>query len=171
MAPNDEELCFLSFFMNGDDLVESWQICCGWAEEFCINTIDHKSGLREPAVRVFVKSRNRIPDEGGEIFPGFEDEEFGMRPMCNWHIGNGEMPHPSGKGYHVTRETWELLVQMCGYRTEEDGEVSYETDLIPPKLTPLKNTDSRSEREESEMEEGEILTLAKYAAKVMGLVE
>ena len=60
---------------------------------------------------------------------------------------------------------------MCGYRIEEDGEVYYEPDLIPPKIVPLKITDSRVERTEEEMGEGEILTLAKYSAEIMGLLE
>mgnify|MGYP004114190911 CR=1 FL=1 len=89
-------------------LVESWKVCCGWVEEFCINSQDHMDGY-DFGVGVFVKS-----DDGGYI-----DEPFGMRPMCNYHLSNGGFPHPSGGGVSLTRQTWELLVQMCGYLTEE----------------------------------------------------
>ena len=153
------------------ELVEAWQICSGWAEEFCLNTWDHKSGLRESALEVFVKRKRGVDSRSDEIFPGFVNEDFGMRPICNYHLGNGEFPHPSGEGLYVTKKTWGLLVQMCGYRIEEDGEVYYEPDLIPPKIVPLKITDSRVERTEEEMGEGEILTLAKYSAEIMGLLE
>jgi len=159
--------------MRGEELVETWRICCGWAEEFCINTWDHRDGF-EFGVGVFVKSKNRDSSSKSEpeIFPGFVGEPFGMRPICNYHLDNGEFPHQSGRGLPVTKETWELLVSMCGYMTEEDGEVCFETDLIEPKLEPLKITDDRNrERKESEMDEGEMLTLAKYAAETMGLVE
>ena len=159
--------------MRGDELVETWRICSGWAEEFCINTWSHKDG-HEFGVGVFIKSKESTSTSKfeREIFPGFTDEPFGMRPICNYHLDHGEFPHPSGNGLPVTKETWELLVRMCGYVTEEDGEVCFETDLIEPKLERVGITDCRDmERKESEMDEGEILTLAKYAAKVMGLIE
>ena len=104
-------------------------------------------------------------------FPGFVSEPFRMRPICNYHINNGDFPHPSGNSCLVTKETWELLVQMCGYVAEEDGDVYFEPDLVPPKLNPLKFTDSRSVRKENEMQEGEISTLARYAAKAIGLLD
>ena len=78
-------------------------------------------------VGVFVKS-----DDGGYI-----DEPFGMRPMCNYHLSNGGFPPPSGGGISLTRQTWELLVQMCGYLTEEGGEVCFEADSIKPTLEPF----------------------------------
>tara|TARA_B100000482_G_C12468521_1_gene243911 strand:- start:105 stop:623 length:519 start_codon:yes stop_codon:yes gene_type:complete len=159
--------------MDGDKLVETWQICAGWAEEFCINTWDHKDGLDQPAIRVFVKSENKGYDSRSEEqnFPGFVSEPFKMRPICNYHINNGDFPHPSGNSISVTKETWELLIQMCGYMAEEEGDICFETDLIPPILNPLKFTDTRSERKENEMQEGEMLTLARYAAKTMGLLD
>lgn len=141
-------------------MVETWRVCAGWGEEFCINTWDYIDGF-EYGVGTFVKHK-----DGGHI-----SEPFGMRPICNYHLDKGEFPHPSGRGIPVTKETWELLVRMCGYMTEEDGEVCFETDLIEPKMEPLKITDTRTERKESEMDEGEMLTLAKYAANTMGLVE
>lgn len=153
--------------------MKTWRICSGWAEEFCINTWDHKEGL-DYGVGVFVKSKKRVSSDKSdrEIFNGFVDEPFGMRPICNYHLDNGEFPHPSGNGLPITKEAWELLVRMCGYMTEEDGKVCFETDLIEPNLEPLIITDCRDmKRKESEMDEGEILTLAKYAAKAMGLVE
>ena len=110
--------------MDGDKLVETWQICAGWAEEFCINTWDHKNGLDQPAIRVFVKSENKGYDSRTEEqnFPGFVSEPFKMRPICNYHINNGDFPHPSGNSFPVTKDTWELLIKMCGYMVEEEGD-------------------------------------------------
>ena len=139
-------------------LVESWEVCSGWVEEFCINTQDHMDGY-DFGVGVFVKS-----DDGGYI-----DEPFGMRPMCNYHLSNGGFPHPSGDGISLTRQTWELLVQMCGYLTEEGGEVCFEADSIKPTLEPFRITDRRSDGDITP--QGEVLEYAKHAAVVMGLVE
>ena len=63
----------------------NWQICSGWAEEFCLNTWDHKSGLRESALEVFVKRKRGVDSRSDEIFPGFVNEDFGM-PICNYHL-------------------------------------------------------------------------------------
>ncbi|MEE2985965.1 MAG: hypothetical protein VX366_07105 [Candidatus Thermoplasmatota archaeon] len=139
-------------------LVESWAVCSGWVEEFCINTQDYIDG-HDFGVAVFVKS-----DDGNYI-----DEPFGMRPMCNYHLNNGEFPHPSGGGVFLTRQTWELLVQMCGYLTEEEGEVCFEADLIKPTLEPFWNTDRRSYADVTP--QGEVLEYAKQAAIALGLIE
>jgi len=131
-------------------LVESWEVCSGWVEEFCINTKDHMNGY-DFGVGVFVKS-----DDGGYI-----DEPFGMRPMCNYHLSND--------GASLTRQAWELLVQMCGYLTEEGGEVCFEVDSIKPTLVPFRITDRRGDSDITP--QGEVLEYAKYAALVMGLIE
>ena len=89
--------------------------------------------------------------------------------MCNYHLNNGEFPHPSGGGVFLTRQTWELLVQMCGYLTEEEGEVCFEADLIKPTLEPFWNTDRRSYADITP--QGEVLEYAKQAAIALGLIE
>ena len=144
--------------MGDDVLVEAWEVCSGWIEEFCINTQDYIDGY-DFGVGVFVKS-----DDGD-----YTDEPFGMRPMCIYHLNNGEFPHPSGCGAFLTRQTWELLVQMCGYLTEEGGKICFEVDLIKPTLEPFRNTDRRSYDDITP--QGEVLEYARHAAIAMGLVE
>ena len=58
---------------------------------------------------------------------------------------------------------------MCGYLTEEGGEVCFEVDSIKPTLVPFRITDRRDDSDITP--QGEVLEYAKYAALVMGLIE
>ena len=135
--------------MADEDLVEAWKLCDGWMIEFCTIIRDHIAGDHVPEVWI---------DPDGSVYPG---------PMCLQHA---ESDNFEPAGVYATKQTWELLVQMFGYTTEDDGEISLEPDLIKPTLVPLEITD-RMDMDRLDSPQGHLLEFASYCAGVMGLVE
>ena len=148
--------------MADEDLVEAWKLCDGWMNEFCIIIRDHV--------------------EEGEFFPTgsapvlYIDEPPYPGPMCLQHNEEYEdiieeaLLAGSYAGSYATRQTWELLVQMFGYTTEDNGEIYFEPDLIKPILLPLEITD-RLSMDNRMHPQGHFLEFARYCAGVMGLIE
>ena len=133
--------------MADEDLVEAWKLCDGWMIEFCTIIRDHIAGDHVPEVWI---------DPDGSVYPG---------PMCIYHA------EPDNSDVYATRQTWELLVQMFGYITEEGGEISLEPDLIKPTLVPLEITDRLDMGLDPPTPQGQLLEYASYCAGVMGLVD
>ena len=163
--------------MADEDLVEAWKLCDGWMHEFCIIIRDHfRDGEFFPAPVDFYLDAppypGPMPLQYIDVPPEVRDDDGNyIRPDDEGYDYVPELP-PAGSfaGPTATRQTWELLVQMFGYTTENNGEIYFEPDLIKPILLPLEITD-RLSMDNRMHPQGHFLEFASYCAAVMGLIE
>jgi HEAT repeat protein len=90
-----------------EELFKGWPVCAGWLTEVCTYGMDLMIGTSS-----YISEKT---------------DKFRMEPICNQHTGE-----PGN--HYVSEQFWIALVEMFGFVTEDEGEVSYDPKSVKPDM-------------------------------------
>ena len=90
-----------------EELFKGWPVCAGWLTEVGTYGMDLMNGTSS-----YISEKT---------------DKFRMGPICNQHTGE-----PGN--HYVSEQFWIALVEMFGFVTEDEGEVSYDPKSVKPDM-------------------------------------